>query len=169
MADVKNSAEPTFPTKRIPDSTTQDSTNEPKKQKLDNPENNLDNNGIQPQQNDDVQKEKQQVEEEEIQEELSSGKAVIDRKGKGILIEEDDEEDEDVDEDDSDDDSDSDDSVIGDDEEDSDFADDPLAEVDLDNILPSRTRRKVIHPGVYLRNDIPQDDDSDDDIDDPDA
>lgn len=32
-------------------------------------------------------------------------------------------------------------------------SDDPLAEVDLDNILPSRTRKRSIQPGVYISND----------------
>nr|GMC91740.1 nucleolin-like [Ipomoea batatas] len=31
-----------------------------------------------------------------------------------------------------------------------DLSDDPLAEVDLDNILPSRTRRRSVHPGVFI-------------------
>ncbi|CAN7040530.1 unnamed protein product, partial [Brassica oleracea var. botrytis] len=49
-------------------------------------------------------------------------------------------------------------------------SDDPLAEVDLDNILPSRTRRRSIQPGVYISNDCGggnnnEDDDSSDDSD----
>ncbi|KAG9446255.1 hypothetical protein H6P81_012383 [Aristolochia fimbriata] len=35
--------------------------------------------------------------------------------------------------------------------EDNESLDDPLAEVDLSNILPSRTRRRVADPGAYLR------------------
>eukprot|EP00262_Sarcandra_glabra_P006973 TRINITY_DN19535_c0_g1_i1.p1 TRINITY_DN19535_c0_g1~~TRINITY_DN19535_c0_g1_i1.p1 ORF type:complete len:175 (+),score=73.35 TRINITY_DN19535_c0_g1_i1:104-628(+) len=50
-----------------------------------------------------------------------------------------------------------------DDDDDSDLSDDPLAEVDLNNILPSRTRRRVAQPGAYLVNDLDgEDDDSDD-------
>ncbi|KAL3731100.1 hypothetical protein ACJRO7_028037 [Eucalyptus globulus] len=38
-------------------------------------------------------------------------------------------------------------------ESDSDLSDDPLAEVDLDNILPSRTRRRTARPGVFIAGD----------------
>ncbi|XVE67627.1 hypothetical protein DITRI_Ditri09bG0003000 [Diplodiscus trichospermus] len=78
--------------------------------------------------------------------EEEDGNAAVDRKGKGVLIEE---------EKDSDDDDDSDDSSDGGNESDgeSDLSDDPLAEVDLDNILPSRTRRRVVQPGVYIAKD----------------
>ncbi|KAF8020895.1 hypothetical protein BT93_G1337 [Corymbia citriodora subsp. variegata] len=38
-------------------------------------------------------------------------------------------------------------------ESDSDLSDDPLAEVDLDNILPSRTRRRTARPGVFIARD----------------
>ncbi|KAI3442418.1 V-type proton ATPase subunit C [Psidium guajava] len=38
-------------------------------------------------------------------------------------------------------------------ESDSDLSDDPLAEVDLDNILPSRTRRQTSRPGVFIAGD----------------
>ncbi|KAK1259599.1 hypothetical protein QJS04_geneDACA015381 [Acorus gramineus] len=55
-----------------------------------------------------------------------------------------------------------DDAVDGDFEE-SDSSDDPLAEVDLDNILPSRTRRRPpVHPGAYI---VPPGGDDDDDRD----
>lgn len=79
------------------------------------------------------------------------GKGILrDDKGKGKLIEEED----------------SDDSSDGgnESEADSDLSDDPLAEVDLDNILPSRTRRRVVQPGFYIANDPGNngDDDSDD-------
>lgn len=99
--------------------------------------------------------------------EESDGEVVVNRKGKGImtadkgkgkLIEEDDE---DVDSDDDDDSSD--DGVVSD--GDSDLSDDPLAEVDLNNILPSRTRRRTIHPGEYIANDLENDDDDSDDSD----
>ncbi|KNA23518.1 hypothetical protein SOVF_024080 [Spinacia oleracea] len=168
MADVNNSAGPTFPTKRAPVNT-ENPAIESKKQKLETP----DNNGKeapepleQTLENDVVQKGKGKAEEKLIEDEEEekgfNGKAVIDRKGKGILIEEDEEDDDDSD------DSDSDDSVIGGEfSDDSDFVEDPLAEVDLDNILPSRTRRKTINPGAYLATDIPAEDS--DESDDPDA
>ncbi|KAI4350454.1 hypothetical protein L6164_004909 [Bauhinia variegata] len=89
------------------------------------------------------------------------GKGIVrDDKGKGKLIEEEDE-----DEDDSGDDDSNDDGVVSD--GDSDLSDDPLAEVDLNNILPSRTRRRTINTGVYIANDLPNDED--DDSDDSDA
>lgn len=175
MAEVKNGGEPTLPTQRNPDP----SCPESKKQKLENADQNLtpteehiDGSGSKDLQasdskNEVVQKTKeaepevasrQEVEEEEAEQ---SRKAVIDRKGKGILIEE--EEDMDSDDDDDDDSSDAD---VGDNLSgcESDLSDDPLAEVDLDNILPSRTRRRVIQPGAYIANDmgIDLDDDSDD-------
>ncbi|KAJ7976284.1 transcription initiation factor TFIID subunit 11-like [Quillaja saponaria] len=97
--------------------------------------------------------------------EESNGKIEVDRKGKGItrddkgkgkMIMED--------QDDESDDSDSnDDGAISD--SDSDLSDDPLAEVDLDNILPSRTRRRTVHPGVYIANDLGNDNDDSDDSD----
>ncbi|XP_020581497.1 phosphopantothenoylcysteine decarboxylase subunit VHS3-like [Phalaenopsis equestris] len=50
------------------------------------------------------------------------------------------------------------------DDDDTDFDDDPLAEMDLDNILPVRTRRRsALEPGAYL---VEGDDDDDDDDDD---
>ena len=88
-------------------------------------------------------------EDDEDSDEHSNGKAeVVDRKGKGILrddkgkgkvIEESD----------------------GDSSE---LSDDPLAEVDLDNILPSRTRGRVHRPGVHISDDLGNkvDDDRDD-------
>ena len=102
--------------------------------------------------------------------EKSNGQAMADRKGKGILSGDKgkgklivDEEDEDDGNDDS--------SSGGSDLEDggdSDLSDDPLAEVDLDNILPSRTRRRQVQPGVYIANDLGNNDDDDDDSDDSD-
>ncbi|XP_030539571.2 acidic leucine-rich nuclear phosphoprotein 32 family member B [Rhodamnia argentea] len=38
-------------------------------------------------------------------------------------------------------------------ESDSDLSDDPLAEVDMDNILPSRTRQRTARPGVFIAGD----------------
>lgn len=90
------------------------------------------------------------------------GKKIMrDDKGKGKLIVEE-EEDDDSDDDSSDGGSEFDDG-------DSDLSDDPLAEVDLDNILPSRTRRKQVYPGVYIANDVGTGDDDDDDDDDEDS
>ncbi|XP_010494708.1 PREDICTED: nucleolin-like [Camelina sativa] len=112
------------------------------------------------------EEDEEEDDEEEDEEEVEE---VVDRKGKGIsredkgkgkLIEVDSSDDE---EDDSDDD----DEGFGEDDE-SDFSDDPLAEVDLDNILPSRTRRRSSQPGVYISNDVSnrgEDDDSSDDSD----
>ncbi|KDP41835.1 hypothetical protein JCGZ_26853 [Jatropha curcas] len=76
----------------------------------------------------------------------------VDRKGKGIMIEKG--------EDGSDDDSSDDGSEL--DGDGSELEDDPLAEVDLDNILPSRTRRRAAQPGVYIANDLGNDDDDSD-------
>lgn len=72
-------------------------------------------------------------------------------KGKGIPVEEE--------EDDLDDSSggDSDDAVGRKEEDDSDFVDDPLAEIDLDNILPSRTRRRDLpSPGALTTANKPR-------------
>ena len=113
------------------------------------------------------------------EEEESNGEAEVDRKGKGVLrddkgkgkliVEEDegdDDDDDDDSDDDDDDDSDEDGGVSG---GDSDFSDDPLAEVDLNNILPSRTRRRTFHPGVHIASDAGNVADDDDDDDDSDA
>ncbi|KAG0487470.1 hypothetical protein HPP92_009565 [Vanilla planifolia] len=56
---------------------------------------------------------------------------------------------------------------IGDkDGDESDFCDDPLTELDLDNILPSRTRRqRPMEPGAYLIVDGDEDEDEDEDAD----
>ncbi|XP_047317962.1 coiled-coil domain-containing protein 1 [Impatiens glandulifera] len=80
-------------------------------------------------------------EDEDDEDEDSNGKEVVDRKGKGKLIEESE--------------SSSDSDSGGDaeyDSDDSDLSDDPLAEVDLDNILPSRTRRNVPQRGIQIGN-----------------
>ncbi|XP_077229399.1 uncharacterized protein LOC143862274 [Tasmannia lanceolata] len=58
---------------------------------------------------------------------------------------------------------------VGVDEDESDFSDDPLAEIDLDNILPVRTRRRAVQPGAYLVNDLVDNDNDDDDDEDEDA
>lgn len=84
-----------------------------------------------------------------------SSRAYVD-KGKGKMIVEEEEED-------SSDDSDEACVASG---SDSDYSDDPLMEVDLNNILPSRTRRWAPSvPGAYLVP-LDQDDDEDDDDDD---
>ncbi|KAL2505498.1 putative histone H2A.Z-specific chaperone CHZ1 [Abeliophyllum distichum] len=73
----------------------------------------------------------------------SKGKGIArDDKGKGKLIEESE------DDDDSSDDCESELSGV-----DSDLSDDPLAEVDMNNILPSRTRRRAAQPGLHISND----------------
>ena len=90
------------------------------------------------------------------------GPAILVDKGKGKMVVLDEEDDDDS----SDDDDESRDGALGEDDE-SDLSDDPLAEVDLSNILPSKTRRK--HPpvpGAYLVNDADEDDEDDDDDDD---
>nr|XP_027123914.1 nucleolin-like [Coffea arabica] len=75
------------------------------------------------------------------------GKGIMtDDKGKGKLVE--------VSQDSSDSGSESD--------ADSDLSDDPLAEIDLDNILPSRTRRRVVQPGVHISKDQGAKEDEDD-------
>ncbi|XP_057807792.1 uncharacterized protein LOC131022356 [Salvia miltiorrhiza] len=82
------------------------------------------------------------------------GKGImVDRKGKGKMIEDSDNEDSDGHVDDDDDSSDDSDSDFSDGLDESDLEDDPLAEVDLDNILPSRTRRSRAQPGVRISND----------------
>ncbi|CAA7039204.1 unnamed protein product [Microthlaspi erraticum] len=108
-------------------------------------------------------------EEEDEEEEEDSVEAEINRKGKGIsredkgkgkMIE--------VDESDEDDDSD-DDEDCGDEYDESFLSDDSLAEVDLDNILPSGTRRRSIQPGVYIANDRGGNNEAGDSSDDSDA
>ncbi|CAL9014887.1 unnamed protein product [Prunus brigantina] len=193
MAETKNLGEPTFPVKRKPDLSCEDQADYPKKThklevsdissslaegKTQDPEIFDQNSSVAEEKNDkfeanaDPEDEEDFVEDEEdfVEDddededgEKSNGKAEVDRKGKGImrddkgkgkLIEEDD--------DDSDDDSSDGGSEFED--GDSDLSDDPLAEVDMDNILPSRTRRRQVQPGVYMANDIGNDeeDDSDD-------
>ncbi|KAK8479427.1 hypothetical protein V6N13_044224 [Hibiscus sabdariffa] len=85
---------------------------------------------------------------DEEEEEEENGSTPVDRKGKGILIEE--ENDSDDEEDDDDDSSDGGNESEGE----SDLSDDPLAEVDLDNILPLRTRRRVVRPGVHIAKEV---------------
>ncbi|CAH1437819.1 unnamed protein product [Lactuca virosa] len=102
---------------------------------------------------DDVDSEDEEDDDDEDEDEVehSNGGAEIDRKGKGImkddkgkgkLIEESEE-----------DDSSDDDGASESDGDDDDLSDDPLAEVDLDNILPSRTRRRTAPPGLRISND----------------
>ncbi|EPS70159.1 hypothetical protein M569_04604 [Genlisea aurea] len=107
-----------------------------------------------------VGEEEEEEEEEDGDEEFkivdAKGKGiVVDDKGKGKMVQENSEdEDSDCQNDDDDDDDSSDDS-------DGDFSDglddgdddDPLAEVDLNNILPSRTRQRRVQPGIHIVND----------------
>ncbi|RRT45458.1 hypothetical protein B296_00028000 [Ensete ventricosum] len=84
-------------------------------------------------------------------------------KGKGIMVEEEEEEEGEDDDEDSNDSSDVDsgDEIGEEGDDDSDFVDDPLAEVDLENILPSRTRRREPPPpGAYF-DPVQDEDDSD--------
>ncbi|KAK2666043.1 hypothetical protein Ddye_004617 [Dipteronia dyeriana] len=171
MAETKDPEEPTLASKRKPDPSCEDNEGHPNKtQKLQNPNNNsqLSEDKTQNSDEKDVDLDAQEDnnndaaaaaeddddESDDDDDADSNGEATeVDRKGKGILIEEGD--------DDDDDSSDGGSQSDGD----SDLSDDPLAEVDLDNILPSRTRRKVIQPGDYIANDVggPDDDDSDSD------
>ncbi|KAL6135962.1 hypothetical protein ACLB2K_068187 [Fragaria x ananassa] len=161
MAETKDQDESTLHAKRKSDpSCEEDQADYPNKsQKLQLSGNNshesslTQDNKVELQGNADPQVEDEEEYEEEDGEE-SNGKSEADRKGKGImrddkgkgiLIEEDDEDE------DSSDDSSSSSSEFED--GDSDLSDDPLAEVDLDNILPSRTRRRQLQPGFYIRSD----------------
>jgi hypothetical protein len=180
MAETEIPNEPALPTKRkldedpFPENKQENHTN--KSQKLESLTNNSPNTQEKTtdrtqtleasfnNQNDTVQK---VVEEEEdgddedgdYEDEENGEEVLVDRKGKGkgILIEE-------VEDDDSsDDDGDESSELDGGDDSEEAEEDDPLAEVDLDNILPSRTRRKAVHPGVYIANDNHVNDDDDDD------
>ncbi|KAF5752288.1 nucleolin [Tripterygium wilfordii] len=101
-------------------------------------------------------------EDEDEDEAELNGDTEVDRKGKGIM-KEDKGKGKAVAEEDSSDDEDS--SDGGGESGDSDLSDDSLAEVDFDNILPSRTRRKSVQPGVYIANDRGADDDDSNDSD----
>ncbi|KAL2234142.1 UNVERIFIED_CONTAM: hypothetical protein Sindi_1146400 [Sesamum indicum] len=82
------------------------------------------------------------------------GKGIMtDPKGKGKMVEESEDDDSEGDDDDDDDSSDDSDSDFSDGLDESDMEDDPLAEVDLGNILPSRTRQKHVQPGVRIISD----------------
>ncbi|XP_018438510.1 uncharacterized protein LOC108810944 [Raphanus sativus] len=197
MADVENQQDSSFPVKRKSDLCCQDQDNVANKaQKLNPSSSSADSESKDGQVNGSgvenlssstdeklvtesslekaAEENKQEVEEEdEEEEEEDLIEAEIDRKGKGIaredkgkgkLIEFDES-------DDSDDDDNEDDEDV-DEYDESDLSDDPLAEVDLDNILPSRTRRRSIQPGVFISNDRignHEDDDDDDSSDDSDA
>ncbi|URE49226.1 hypothetical protein MUK42_15071 [Musa troglodytarum] len=87
-------------------------------------------------------------------------------KGKGIVVEEE-EGDKEADDEDSDDGSDVGSEVEsgGEEDDDTDFVDDPLVEVVLENILPSRTLwREPPPPGVYFDPDQDEDDSGDSDF-----
>ncbi|KAJ0253330.1 hypothetical protein HA466_0110320 [Hirschfeldia incana] len=198
MADVENQQDSSFPVKRKSDLCCQDQDNAANKaQKLNPPSSssadsetkhgeeangsavveNL-NSSTDEKLETESSLEKGAEDKQEGEEEEDLIEAEIDRKGKGIsredkgkgkLIEFDESDDSDDDDDDDDDDED------GGEYDESDLSDDPLAEVDLDNILPSRTRRRSIQPGVYFSNDRignhedDVDDDDDDSSDDSDA
>ncbi|XWS30559.1 hypothetical protein CRYUN_Cryun24cG0129100 [Craigia yunnanensis] len=191
MAETQSPHEPALPTKRKADLTPQDQENLPlKSQKLQTQDetiqakegnHSVENQTLEPSGKNDscvpesiseneepgnVAGEEEEEEDEDDYEddddhddEEEDGNVSVDRKGKGILIEE--EKDSDDDDDDDDDSSDGGNESEGE----SDLSDDPLAEVDLDNILPSRTRRRVVQPGVYIAKDVgnnAEGDDSDD-------
>lgn len=160
MADVENQQDSSFPVKRKSDLCSKDEENVANKaQKLNPASSSADceskdggevngssvehlNSSISLEKGDLVAEEKQEGEEEEEDDhEEEEEEEEVDRKGKGISredkgkgklieVEESDDSDDDDDEDDED----------GDEYDESDLSDDPLAEVDLDNILPSRTR-----------------------------
>ncbi|GFY83208.1 hypothetical protein Acr_02g0014480 [Actinidia rufa] len=92
------------------------------------------------------------AEEKEIDDDDDDDDEDEDDKGKGKMIEESDDTSDGLDDSDGD---------------SSDLSDDPLAEVDLDNILPSRTRGRVHRPGVHISDDLGNN--VDDDRDDSDA
>ncbi|CAN6898689.1 unnamed protein product [Brassica oleracea] len=183
MADVENQQDSSFPAKRKSDLCCQEQDNVANKAQKLNPsssssadsESGVENLKIGTESSISLEKDENGVPDDhsaeekqgdgvgyEDEEEEDSIEVEIDRKGKGIsredkgkgkLIEVDENDDDDED---------------GDEYDESDLSDDPLAEVDLDNILPSRTRRRSIQPGVYISNDRSgnhEDDDSSDDSD----
>ena len=184
MADVENQQESSFPVKRKSDPCSQDEDNVASKAQKLNPSSSsagseskdgevngsgVENIGVPDDLADEEKKEGGDGEEEEQEEDEDDDDGEVDRKGKGISREDkgkgkmiEVEESDDTDDDDEDDED-------GDEYDESDLSDDPLAEVDLDNILPSRTRRRSIQPGVYISNDRSgnheDDDDSSDDSD----
>ncbi|KAF5479261.1 hypothetical protein F2P56_000097 [Juglans regia] len=84
-------------------------------------------------------------EDDDENDENDRGEAEVDRKGKGIVRDDKGKGKLKVEEEDADDDEDDDrGSGIDISNSESDLLDDPLAEVDLDNILPSRTRRRMV-------------------------
>ncbi|GMI67556.1 hypothetical protein like AT1G12830 [Hibiscus trionum] len=174
MAETKSPQEPALPAKRKPDLTSQDHDPQqnlplksPKLQTQDetilpseddhaiHPSGNGDSSVPEPRpENEDPRVYSEEGDEDEDDdyedddnEEEENGSTPVDRKGKGILIEE---------ENDSDDEDGDDDSSDGGNESDgaSDLSNDPLAEVDLDNILPSRTRRQVVPHGVHIAKEV---------------
>ncbi|GLT76432.1 hypothetical protein SLA2020_480900 [Shorea laevis] len=164
MAETKSAKEPALPTpKRKADLSSQDHDSSPlKAPKIETHENNnLGTSGncessiaeLKTREKEpaiDAEEDEDGDYEDEDDDEGVNGDAHLDKKGKGILIEEEGDSDDDDDDNDDDDSSDSEEESDGD----SDLSDDPLAEVDLDNILPSRTRRRVVQPGVYIANDL---------------
>ncbi|XVF57710.1 hypothetical protein PTKIN_Ptkin07bG0004000 [Pterospermum kingtungense] len=192
MADPDGPKEPALPAKRKPDLTSQDHQNlPPKSRKLQSTDKiiqakegiqSTENHAVEPSGNNDssVPQSKHQIEQpgndpeeedddyeddddedDELDEDEDNGNAAVDRKGKGVLVEE---------KNDSEDDDDTGSSDGGNGSEgESDLSDDPLAEVDLDNILPSRTRRRAVQPGVYIAKDGGNNGGDADDSDDSDA
>ncbi|MBA0675600.1 hypothetical protein Goari_017136 [Gossypium aridum] len=178
MAETKNPHEPALTSKRKPDLTSHDHDQQTlphKSPKLQTPDETIQTNeqkhaldpsadkdssvpesrpqdedpGIHSEEEDeDDDYEDDDDDDDDDAEQEENGSTTVDRKGKGILIEEEnDSDDEDDDEDDSSD-------GENESEGESDLSDDPLAEVDLDNILPSRTRRRSVHPGLHIAKDV---------------
>ncbi|KAE8710065.1 Long chain base2 isoform 1 [Hibiscus syriacus] len=149
MVETKSSPEPALPAKRKADPTSQD--HDPQQNlPLKSPNSKPKMKPSYPNEDPSVDSEEGEEEEEEDDdyeddedddEEEENGSAPVDRKGKGVLIEEE------IDSDD-------DDSSDGGNESEGDLSDDPLAEVDLDNILPSRTRRRVVRSGVRISKEV---------------
>ncbi|KAK6163012.1 hypothetical protein DH2020_002853 [Rehmannia glutinosa] len=110
--------------------------------------------------NDDDEEDYNAEEDEDGDEDVNGEAQIVDRKGKGIMIADkgkgkmlEDSDDDDSDGHDDDDSSDDSDSDFSDGLDGSDFEDDPLAEVDLDNILPARTRQRQAQTGVRIFSD----------------
>ncbi|KAF5736825.1 transcription initiation factor TFIID subunit 11 [Tripterygium wilfordii] len=187
MAETKSTDEaPTFPTKRKPEFRVEDqedhsNNKNPKLEKPvdhdsleEKPQNQTlvssGNNKLEPEEDDEEgeyegeeEEDEDDGDEDEDEDEAEvNGDTEVDRKGKGIM-KDDKGKGKAIAVEDSSDDEDSGDG--GSESGDSDLSDDPLAEVDLDNILPSRTRRKAVQPGAYIANDRGADDDDSDDSD----
>jgi len=131
--------EPTLPSKRMSDPDLQDLPSKIPKLDLKETLPTANDNFLQ---NDDEDDDDNDDDEEE-QEDNRKGKGIMrDDKGKGkMIVEEEDDDDDDSDED------------SASDDDGSDFSNDSLTEVDLNNILPSRTRGRTVSSGVHIAGD----------------